>query len=79
MPSRGAPGKPVEDLSDEDLVEYVHYWRERGDVYRQLAAQLAVDDPAREQVARDGWWCSVKESAGLAEQEERRFRREDEA
>lgn len=64
--ARGAPGKPVDELSDSALSEYIRYWRERGDRYRREAARLAESDPQREQMNRDAYWCSVKESAGLA-------------
>ena len=76
MTSRGVPGGRVEDLSDADLAEYIQYWRDRGDKCRRETARLADADPIRERIARDGYWCSVKESAGLAEQKKRRERTE---
>lgn len=66
----------VADLTDEELDEYIAYWRGRGAEYRRKRSEVPDDHPDAFRWGYSGWKCSGKESIGHREVERRRIRRQ---
>lgn len=62
----------VAGLTDEQLEEYIGWWRGQGAGYRNLRRQVGRDHPDAFRYAHSGWWCGKRESTGLSEQARRR-------
>lgn len=66
----------VADLTDEELADYIGYWRGRGDEYRRKRSEVSDDHPDAYRWGYSGWKCSCKESIGHREVERRRVWRQ---
>lgn len=69
----------VADLTDEELAEYIGYWRGRGEEYRRKRRRVSKDHPDAYRWGYSGWWCSKYASKGHREVERRRVRRQRES
>ncbi len=65
------PYAELGELTDEQLAEYVDYWRGRREAYRLARSLLTRDDPAANRTGYAGWWCGKLLSNGLWEQKQR--------
>lgn len=68
--------RSVEGLTDEQLDEFIDYWRERTEGYRLQREAVTRDHPDAYRLGYSGWWCSKYWSMGAAERERRRTERE---
>ena len=66
----------VADLTDDELADYIAYWRRRGDEFRRKRQAVTTEHPNAFRWGYSGWKCSTKESIGIRETERRRIRRE---
>lgn len=73
-PNRFATQDELTAMSDQELADYVTYWRERGDAYREARRMLPKEHPDAYRTGYSGWWCSKFESSGRREQQRRDMR-----
>jgi hypothetical protein len=59
------------ELTDEQLAEYVDYWRAQMEAYRLARALLTRDDPAAYRTGYSAWSCGKLLSSGVWEQKRR--------
>ena len=66
----------VADLSDQEVLEYIAYWRGRREEYLRKRQGVADDHPDAYRWGYSAWKCSSKESIGHREVARRQIRRE---
>jgi len=65
----------VAGLTDEELAEYVAYWRERRAEFRRERRRAGTGHADARRWSFSAWKCSKRESIGIRETERRRIRR----
>ncbi len=65
------PYAELGELTDDQLAEYVDYWRAQMEAYRLARSLLTRDDPAAYRTGYSGWSCGKLLSNGLWEQKRR--------